>query len=136
MENKKTKKVFFKELAEMVENSNGENKTELLNFINHEIELLEKKAMNRKTGNDKKTKANIELAELIIQELAILGKTTLTELLKKSEPLASYVTDNGKPLSNQKITAVLKPYIRTDENPDGQIIRTVEKKMIYFTLAE
>ena len=133
MENKITKKMRFEEMKGIME---GLGKTELVEFINHEIELIDRKAMNRKSGDTKKAKENQALAEIVLEELAKIGKTTITELLKKSDVLADYVTEDGKALSNQKVSAILKPHIRTEENATGAVIRTTEKKVTYFQIAE
>ena len=69
----------------------------------------------------------------MFEELAKVGKCTITELLKKSEVLANYVTEDGKTLSNQKISALLKPLYTGD---NAKIERTMEKKMVYFRVIE
>lgn len=128
MENKVTKKMRFEEMKGIMAEL---GKTELVEFIDHEIELIDRKAMNRKAGNDKKSQENSAIAEIILGELARIGKTTITDLMKKSQVLSDYVTEDGKTLSNQKITAVLKPYIT-----DGTVVRTMEKKSTYFQVAQ
>lgn len=133
MENKITKKMRFEELRRILEEL---GKTELVAFVDHEIELIDKKAMNRKAGTSKKAQENQALAEIVLEELAKIGKTTITELLKKSDVLADYTTEEGKTLSNQKISAILKPHIRTEENTTGTVIRTTEKKVTYFQIVE
>ena len=68
--------------------------------------------------------------------MASIGKpTTITELLKV-DTLTNYVTEDGKALSNQKISAILKPMLKTEENPNGIIIRTMDKKTTLFAIAE
>lgn len=133
MENKVTKRMRFEELKGILE---GLGKTELVAFVEHEISLIDKKASNRKASTSKKAVENSAIAELILGELARVGKTTITNLLKNSQVLSDYSTEDGKPLSNQKITAVLKPYIRTEENAQGTVIRTTEKKSTFFQIAE
>lgn len=128
MENKITKKMRFEEMKGIMEEL---GKTELVKFIDHEIELIDRKAMNRKAGNGKKSQENNAIAEIVLEELAKIGKTTITDLLKKSVVLADYVTEDGKTLSNQKITAILKPYIA-----DGTVVRTMEKKSTFFQIAQ
>ena len=44
MEKKLTKKEMFAQVYSVIENSNATNKPELLGFIDHELELLEKKS--------------------------------------------------------------------------------------------
>jgi hypothetical protein len=128
MENKVTKKMRFEEMKGIMEEL---GKNELVEFIDHEIELIDRKAMNRKAGNGKKSQENNAIAEIVLEELAKIGKTTITDLLKKSVVLADYVTEDGKTLSNQKITAILKPYIA-----DGTVVRTMEKKSTFFQIAQ
>ena len=60
-------------------------------------------------------------------------KMPITDLLKKSEVLANYVTEDGKALSNQKISAVLRP-LYSGDNPT--IERIVDKKSVYFKVIE
>ena len=128
MEIKITKKMRFTEIRKIMEEL---GKTELIEFIDHEIELIDRKAENRKTGTSKRMIENNSITELIIRELQVIGKTTITNLLKQSEPLADYVTEEGNALSNQKITALLKPLVE-----NGKVIRTVDKKTIYYELIE
>lgn len=110
MENKKTtKKEFFGMLKEMVVNGDAVNKEELLSFIDHEVELINRKAENRKNETNKRNIENEKLTTLVIDELRAVGKSTITELLTKSSVLANYKTEEGKPLSNQKLSALLKP---------------------------
>jgi hypothetical protein len=130
MENKITKKMRFEELKSIME---GLGKTDLITFIDHEIELINRKAESRKAGVGKKAVENNALTELVVEELAKVGKCTITELLKKSEVLANHITEDGKSLSNQKISALLKPLYGGD-NPT--IERTMEKKVVYFRVIE
>ena len=130
MENKITKKMRFEELKGIME---GLGKTDLVTFIDHEIELINRKAESRKAGVGKKAVENNALTELVVEELAKVGKCTITELLKKSEVLADYVTEDGKTLSNQKISSLLKP-LYTGDSP--KVERTMEKKSVYFRVIE
>lgn len=134
MENKKTtKKEFFTMLKVVVKDCEPTNMTELVNFIDHEIELLDRKTNNRKAGTGKKATENNAITTIIVEELEKIGKTTITDLLKKSEVLANYITEEGKALSNQKVSALLKP-LYSGENPT--IIRTIEKKSTFFQVAK
>lgn len=133
MENKITKKMRFEELRGLMENVGRED---LIAFIDHEIELIDKKAMSRKASTGKRAIENKAILELIINAMASIGKpTTITELLKV-DTLTNYVTEDGKALSNQKISAILKPMLKTEENPNGIIIRTMDKKTTLFAIAE
>ena len=122
MEKKMTKKEWFAVLASMVEASDMENKTEALAFINHEVELLEKKSA--KSGQTKTQKENVEVMEKIKSALGEVGKAvTSTELQAASAEMAEY--------SNQKLSALLKKSVES-----GEVVKTTEKKKSYFSLAE
>lgn len=118
MEKKMTKKEYFAVLAEVVANSDMENKEGALAFINHEIELLEKKSA--KSGQTKTQKENVGIMETISEVLADMGKpVTITELMK-DERLSAY--------SNQKLSALVR------QMPN--VVKTTEKKKSYFSLVD
>ena len=120
MANKVTKKDNFKALYTMVENSNVANKMDLLGFIDHEIELLEKKA-SAKTQT-KTQKENIGIKDIIVDVLTENEKPmTISEMLK-DERLKEY--------SNQKISALCTQLVK-----DGVIVRVEDKKKTTFALA-
>ena len=122
MEKKMTKKEWFAVLASVVEASEMENKIEALAFINHEVELLEKKSA--KSGQTKTQKENAEILVKIKAELAEVGKAvTITELQAASAEMAQY--------SNQKLSALLKKLVES-----GEVVKTTEKKKSYFAVAE
>ena len=122
MEKKMTKKEWFAGLASVDEASEMENKTEALAFINHEVELLEKKSA--KSGQTKTQKENAEVMAKIKSALGEVGKAvTITELQAASAEMAEY--------SNQKLSALLKKLVES-----GEVVKTTEKKKSYFSLAE
>ena len=121
MEKKMTKKEYFAVLAEVVANSDMENKEGALAFIAHEVELLEKKSA--KSGQTKTQKENAEILVKIKAELAEVGKAvTITELQAASAEMAQY--------SNQKLSALLKKLVES-----GEVVKTTEKKKSYFAVA-
>ena len=117
MANKKTKRELFGELREVVLDN-----AELVAFIDHELELLDKKAS--KSGTSKTQKENAEIIENIYNELANVGRAiTITELQKESEYVGQF--------SNQKVSALIKKLV------DAQrVIKTTDKKKSYFAIAE
>ena len=120
MEKKMTKKEYFAVLAEVVANSDMENKEGALAFIAHEVELLEKKS--EKSGQTKTQKENAEILVKIKAELAEVGKAvTITELQAASAEMAQY--------SNQKLSALL-----TQLKANNLVTKTIEKKKSYFSI--
>ena len=121
MENKKmTKKDYFAVLKEMV--IGAENEKELVAFIDHEIELLSRKSS--KSGETKTQKENVAIMEKIVNALSIVDSPiTITDLQKEVPEMGEY--------SNQKLSALLKKLVE-----DGRVVKTVDKKKSYFSLAE
>lgn len=122
---KMTKKDFFKLLVGIVEKTeNFDKKTETLDFINHEIELLNKKSSAPGKKKTAHIKENEELMELIGIALELFGKpVTVTTMIKENAEMSK--------LSSQKLSALLKKMIEA-----GKVVRTVEKRVPYFSLAK
>ena len=122
MTKKMTKKEMFAMVAEVVATAEVENKTEMMDFIAHEIELLERKSS--KSGQTKTQKENEVLMEQLMVALAEMETAvTISEFQAKS-------THEVATLSNQKLSALLKKL-----KDDGKVVKTVEKKKSYFSVA-
>lgn len=117
---KMTKKDYLSKLIEIVEDANIDNSEEIIDFLNHEIELLKKKS-NVKT---KTQKENEVLMEVVFNALAEVGKpVTVSELMEANEEVGA--------MNNQKVTALLK---KLKENE--RVVRVEDKKKAYFSIAE
>ena len=109
-----TKKERFEEMVNIF---TGLERTDLVEFCKHELELLSKKAENK--GNTKKAKEQSEDMEIIFAELvAVGGAVTITEFIKQ----------RNLAYSNQKVSAMFKKLIEL-----GKVQRTEEKKVAYFS---
>jgi hypothetical protein len=116
MEKKITKKDRFVQLLAINEVAVNED---LVNFIKHEIELLNKKSA--KSGSSKTQKENAEIKELLLIELATIGKAvTITEFMKASDYAGEF--------SNQKISALFKQLVEA-----GKVEKTTDKGKSYFS---
>lgn len=125
MEKRLTKKDYF----EMIKKVCVEN-PDIVAFCNHEIELLARK--NSKGGSTKVQKENLVIADMLVQELEKLGTpTTITDLMNSSEVVKNYVTEEGKPLSNQKISALLNKLVKSEK-----LVKVIDKKKSYFSVGE
>ena len=116
MANKKTKRDIFLEVREVVAGNE-----ELVAFIDHELELLNKKASTKSTKvNDEQ----VALMEKIVNALNEIGRSvTISELQKENAEMAEY--------SNQKLSAMLKKLV-----DNKQVTRVVDKKRSCFMVAE
>ena len=93
---------------------------DMIDFIDHEVELLQKKAANKKAT--KTQQENVEIKAEIKSVLTSKG-ATVTEIQAKSPTLAE--------LSNQRVSALLRQMIES-----GEVVKTTDKKKSYFALAE
>ena len=116
---KMTKKDWYKVIAEMVKTSNHPQKEGMLQFIDHEVELLG----NRKSAQSKTQKENVEVMVAIKDALASVGKPVTVTELQTVESMAGY--------SNQKLSALLRQMIQA-----GTVVKTIDHKKAYFSLAE
>ena len=122
MTKKMTKREMFAEIMAVVEKAEVENRNAMMEFIDHEIELLEKKSS--KSGQTKTQKENEMLKTEILEELASIGKAvTVSEF----QSLTRFTPPE---FSNQKISALLNQLAK-----DGKVVKTTEKKKSYFSVA-
>ena len=111
MANKITKKEMFTMIKAQVKDN-----AEMVAFIDHEIELLDKKAT-------KTQEANVGIKSTILAVLEGGKSMTITEMQGASAEL-------GK-LSNQKVSALVRQLVDA-----GEVVRTIDKKVSRFSLAD
>lgn len=109
----KTKREYFNELRTIVSDNEG-----LVAFIDHELELLDKKNSAPKAPTQKQLE-NEKYKDIILANLD--HPMTVSEMIKGF--LADY------DLSNQRVSAIVKQLVE-----DNSIVRTVEKRKAYFSV--
>lgn len=124
MAEKMTKRGYLAEIKTVIEACDRADKEEIIEFIDHEIELMNKRNQSR-SENRKPTKtqqANVELKKEIVNAVAEAeGPVTVSDLL---------TTETLKEYSSQKISALLKQLVT-----EGEVVRTEDKKKAYFSIA-
>ena len=90
----------------------------LIEFINHEIELLTKKNSGEKAPTATQ-KANEVLKTEIFNGMEINRLYTVTEVIKEIPAAAGLTNQKVSPLMNQMVT-------------DGKLVKTTEKRRSYF----
>ena len=91
-------------------------------FIEHELELLEKKNSSEKKPTAQQT-ANESIKSAIAEGMTPNRLYTVTEIQKEISACAD--------LSNQRVSALLRQM-----KDDGIVVRTEDKRKAYFSLAE
>ena len=93
----------------------------LVDFINHELELLAKKNSADKKPTAQQT-ANEAIKSAIVEAMEPNHLYTVTEIQKSVAECAE--------LSNQRVSALLRQL-----KDDGVVVRTEDKRKAYFSLA-
>ena len=110
-----TKRESYAKIREIVKDN-----AELVAFIDHEVELLNKKNNAPKKPTEKQVE-NEKLKDIILAEMGN-KPMTVTEMQTNISALAD--------LSNQRVTAIVRQLVE-----DNSLIRTVVKRKAYFTKA-
>ena len=112
-----TKREMFAEIRKVVADN-----AEMVAFIDHEVELL-----NRKSGGQRKpTKTQLENAEFKAEIVAFLGEVGTPHTIKEIQ--ANVLNIAG--LTNQRVSANLKQMV-----DNGTVNKAVVKGKSLFTLA-
>ena len=118
MEKKMTKKEMFTLIATL----NASNQA-IVDFCNHEIELLDNKKSN---GNKKANEKMEQSVELVYKALVLVGKAvTVSELIAETD-LSALENESGV-VSTQKVSAMLKKL-----KEQGKVETYTDKKKTYF----
>ena len=116
MANKITKKEMFTMIKAQVKDN-----AEMVAFIDHEIELLDKKASSKKAT--KTQEANVGIKSTILTVLEGAKPMTVTEMQGASAELGE--------LSNQKVSALVRQLVEA-----GKVVKTIDKKVSRFSLVD
>lgn len=122
------KKITKREKFEMLK-ALAEGNDMLVEFIDHEIELLAKKASG---GSAKKSEEQENFFEVIRDVLAECNDALGMQCgaIAKDERVASFAWADGKETSPQRVSAMLKKLVDC-----GDVVKVTEKKVTYFHLA-
>ena len=116
MTNKMTQRDYFNEIIELAKANERED---IVEFAEGRIAVLDKKSSSKKPT---KTQEENEVLKGVIMGALTVDGVTVTELQGKDETLGS--------LSNQRVSALLRQLIA-----DGKVVKNVDKKKAYFSLA-
>lgn len=122
MEKKMTKKEMFTLIASL----NASNQA-IVDFCNHEIELLDNKKSN---GNKKAIEKVAKETEIVYNALVAVGRAvTASELIAETD-LSALENESGV-VSTQKVSAMFKKL-----KEQGKVESYTDKKKTYFKVVE
>ena len=122
MEKKMTKKEMFTLIASL----NASNQA-IVDFCNHEIELLDNKKSN---GNKKANEKVARETEIVFNALVAVGKAVSASELIAESNLDELANESGV-VSTQKVSAMLKKLVES-----GKVEKFTDKKKTFFKVAE
>ena len=111
-----TKRENFEEVIKIAE---GLGRTDIIEFAQHEIELLDKKASSKTTTKTQKENEGIKTVIKDFLNATPNEMFTITQLQEKITDLADF--------SNQKISALVNQLYKANE-----IDKVIDKKKSYF----
>ena len=101
---------------------------DLIDFINHQIELLDNKKENKKQA--KEQEENAAYSDAIYEQMAFERKYSIAELMKELPVINDWSANHETELSVQKLASLLKPLV-----DGGKVIKTTEKRRVFYTKA-
>jgi hypothetical protein len=119
---KLTKMNKFEMVMEILVNGEFDNKDLLIEFVQHEMDLLAKKNSTGTVRKPSKTQLENEKYVAMIEEI-LLDKTsrTISDIQAENEIFAE--------MTNQKMSALLKKLVDSQK-----VVKFVEKKKTYFQI--
>ena len=100
----------------------------MIDFVNHQIELLDSKKENKKQA--KEQEENAAYSDAIYEQMAFERKYSVAELMKELPAVNEWNTSHETELSVQKLASLLKPLV-----DGGKVIKTTEKRRVFYTKA-
>lgn len=121
-----TRKEMFTSVSDFL--AEHEADTALIDFVNHQIELLDNKKESKKQS--KEQEENATYSNAIYEQMAFERKYSAAELMKELPAVSDWNANHETELSVQKLASLLKPLV-----DGGKVIKTTEKRRVFYTKA-
>lgn len=121
-----TRKEMFTAVSDFL--AEHEADTALIDFVNHQIELLDNKKESKKQS--KEQEENAAYSDAIYEQMAFERKYSAAELMKELPAVNDWNANHETELSVQKLASLLKPLV-----DGGKVIKTTEKRRVFYTKA-
>ena len=121
-----TRKEMFTSVSDFLAEHDAD--TALIDFVNHQIELLDNKKESKKQS--KEQEENATYSNAIYEQMAFERKYSAAELMKELPAVGDWNANHETELSVQKLASLLKPLV-----DGGKVIKTTEKRRVFYTKA-
>ena len=119
----KTRIEMFATIKAEIEKGASQEKAEMLEFITHQMELLESKKAKSGGASEKRKAESLALGEKVLEIMRGKAPMTATQIYKECEKVGlTEVT------SSQKVVSLMK------QLGEEKVVRTIEKKTAYFSV--
>ena len=121
-----TRKEMFTSVSDFLAEHDAD--VALIDFINHQIELLDNKKESKKQS--KEQEENATYSNAIYEQMVFERKYSAAELMKELPAVSDWNANHETELSVQKLASLLKPLV-----DGGKVIKTTEKRRVFYTKA-
>ena len=102
----------------------------MIDFINHQIKMLDDRKKNSATGEKKLSKEqeqNLVFSEHIWEQMEAERSYSTSDLMKELPVVEEFLETTGKEMSTQKMSSLMKPLV-----DDGRVIKTTDKRKVSY----
>ena len=137
--NKITRREMFVRISDFIasvesdEEDFQKKQDEMIDFINHQIEMLDNRKKSSADGEKKLSKEqeqNLVFTEHIWEQMDADRTYSTSDLMKELPVVEEYLEITGKEMNTQKMASLMKPLV-----DDGRVIKTTEKRKVSYKKA-
>lgn len=134
--NKVTRREMFVRISDFIASVESEEEgfqqrqEEMIDFINHQIKMLDDRKKNSATGEKKLSKEqeqNLVFSEHIWEQMEAERSYSTSDLMKELPVVEEFLETTGKEMSTQKMSSLMKSLV-----DDGRVIKTTEKRKVSY----
>ena len=134
--NKVTRREMFVRISDFIASVESEEEgfqqrqEEMIDFINHQIKMLDDRKKNSVTGEKKLSKEqeqNLVFSEHIWEQMEAERSYSTSDLMKELPVVEEFLETTGKEMSTQKMSSLMKSLV-----DDGRVIKTTEKRKVSY----
>ena len=134
--NKVTRREMFVRISDFIASVESEEEgfqqrqDEMIDFINHQIKMLDSRKKSGADGEKKLSKEqeqNLVFSEHIWKQMEAERSYSTSDLMKELPVVEEFLETTGKEMSTQKMSSLMKLLV-----DDGRVIKTTNKRKVSY----
>ena len=134
--NKVTRREMFVRISDFIASVESEEEgfqqrqDEMIDFINHQIKMLDDRKKSSANGEKKLSKEqeqNLVFSEHIWEQMEAERSYSTSDLMKELPVVEEFLETTGKEMSTQKMSSLMKLLV-----DDGRVIKTTNKRKVSY----